>query len=181
MLKKIGFILPIVLLVGFFAGKHFYMQPKFINGEVAPAFTGQTLKGETVALSDFKGKYVLLDFWGTWCMPCRKEIPDLKKMYDSFHDKKFKDASNFEIISIALEKEGTEARLQKAVQSLQLNWDYHIFDGVTNFKFLDAKISSEAYGVKEVPTKYLINPDGYIMGVNLPFDQMEEMLTKRLK
>ena len=181
MLKKYSFPILVLLVVGFFFGKYLYMQPKFINGEVAPDFTAQTLSGENLTLSKLQGNYVLLDFWGTWCGPCRKEIPEVKKLYANYHDKAFTDAQNFEIVSIALEQEGSEARWEKAVGSLGLNWDYHIFDGVSNFKFLDAPIASETYGVKEVPTKYLINPDGYIMGVNLPFEEIHALLEKRLK
>ena len=181
MLKKYSTLFLLVAVVGFFVGKHLYMKPKFNGGETAPSFTAKTISGENLSLKNLQGKYVLIDFWGTWCGPCMQEVPDLKKMYAKYHGKQFKNANNFEVVSIALEKEGTEARWQKAIQRLGLNWEYHIFDAVTNFKFLDAKIASETYGVKEVPTKYLINPDGYIMGVNLPFEEMDMMLEKQLK
>lgn len=176
MLKKYLFSILLLLALGFFVGKYFYMQPKFINGEVAPQFEAQLISGENMKLSDLKGKYVLLDFWGTWCAPCRKEIPEVKALYKKHHNK------GFEVVSIALEGAGkrTEERWRKAVASLGLDWKYHIFDPVTNFKLLDAKISSQLYGVKEVPTKYLLNEKGQIIGVNLPFEEMDKILTKRL-
>lgn len=176
MFKKYGTLFLLIAVLGFFVGKYLYMKPKFNDGERAPDFTAQTIEGESLSLKDLRGKYVLIDFWGTWCGPCMQEVPDLKKMYAQFGQ-----TDNFEMVSIALEKEGTEARWQKAIQRLGLNWENHIFDAVTNFKFLDAKIASETYGVKEVPTKYLVDPDGFVIGVNLPFEEMSQILEKQLK
>lgn len=173
MRSKFGWII-LLLIPAYFVGKALYMMPRYSDGEQAPAFKAQLLSGEQFELSDLKGKYVLLDFWGTWCGPCRAEIPNVKKIYEKYHDK------GLEVVSIALENQRSEKRWRSAVSSLGLNWDYHIFDPVTSFKFLDAKISSDLYGVKEVPTKYLLNDQGQIIGVNMPFEEMNRILEERL-
>jgi len=174
MFKKYSFPILLLLVVGYFGGKYLYMMPKFSDGEVAPLFEAQLISGEQFKLTDLKGKYVLLDFWGTWCGPCRAEIPKVKSLYDKYHSR------GLEVVSIALEGERSEKRWRKAVESLGLKWKYHIFDPVTSFKLLDAEISSKTYGVKEVPTKYLLNDQGQIIGVNLPFAEMEKILNQRL-
>ena len=90
----------LTMIVIYFIGRYFYKQPKYINGALAPDFVGQMHNGSSMKLSDLKGQYVLLDFWGSWCGPCVAEAPDLKKIYDSFHGKNFKDAKGFEIVSV---------------------------------------------------------------------------------
>ncbi len=182
MLQKYGILIILGLVGLYYAGRYFYMKPKFDNGNAAPQFTTtKTLSGDKIALADFKGQYVLLDFWGTWCGPCRAEMPHLRDLNEKYSGKTFKNAADFQIVSIALEKEGTESRWQKAISTLKLNWQNHIFDGVSNFRFLDAKIASDIYGVKEVPTKYFINPGGFVIGVNMPMADIEKILQDDLK
>lgn len=173
--KYIPIVIPLLVLI-FFIGKYIYMMPKFDEGVFAPDFEAQTLSGEPFTLSNLQGNYVLLDFWGTWCGPCMQEMPNLKKLHQKHYGKKFKSADNFEIVSIALEKAGTESRWEKTIKRKELVWTHHIFDAVTNFRFLDAPIASQIYGVKEVPTKYFIDPKGQVLGVNLPFEEIDQIL-----
>lgn len=172
-MNKILNILLVLLVIGY-ALYYFYKQPKYINGEIAPQFTAQMLDGTEFSLSDMKGKYVLLDFWGSWCGPCRQDNPNIVKLYDEFSGKTFTDASGFEVVSVAIEKD--EKRMKKAIVSDNLKWKYHI-PQLDRFK---SPIVIQ-YGVNEIPTKYLINPDGYIMGVNQSTTEIKRLLSERVK
>lgn len=167
--------LPLVILavVLFFAFKYFYYKPKFIIGTEAPNFEATFENGQKMSLEAYKGKYVLLDFWGSWCGPCRKENPHLVNLYDDFHGKKFNDGKDFEIISIAIETE--KKSWEKAVKVDQLRWDSHIVE-------MD-RFSSPLptlYGVKEIPTTYLVNPQGTIVGVNMTYKSINDFLSGKL-
>lgn len=166
----------ILLVAAFFAYDFFLKPPNFKGGALAPDFSSTLLSGEEFSLSDLKGNYVLLDFWGSWCGPCHKEIPNLKSLYSSFHDKSFEEAENFEIVSIALEK--SDALTKKIIESKGLNWNYHIIE-VSKLVMMSSL--AQKYDVKELPTKFLINPKGEIMGTNLSFEEMNRILSERLK
>ncbi len=163
----------LILGAGYFIGKYIYFTPNYDDGELAPNFSGEMPSGESFELSDLKGKYVLIDFWGSWCMPCIREFPELIAMNNKYQEANFKNAEGFEIVSLAIEK--NKDRWLRAIERYQLNWQYHHADLVTSFKFFDSEISSQ-YGVKEVPTKFLVGPEGQIIGVNMPFEEMEKLL-----
>lgn len=173
MLSKILNVI-LVLLVVAFIGNYIYRMPKFGHGEIAPEFQHQLINGDDFRLSELQGHYVLLDFWGSWCGPCRRENPELVALYNKFHDAQFKDAKSFEIVSIAVET--SEARWKKAIQQDGLIWPYHIAE-MQRFK---SPIVS-AYGVKEIPTKYFINPSGEIISTNASVNTIEEYLTEKSK
>ena len=161
---NIGWIVLVAILL-YFIGKYFYAQPKYINGEKAPDFTATMLTGEPMKLSDLKGQYILLDFWGSWCGPCVAEAPSLKKLYDNFHGKNYTDAKGFEIVSVGIESD--KMRWQATIQRLGMNWQYHVSD----FQNLDSPIA-KMYGVRVIPTKFLINTEGVIIGVNKPIEEI---------
>ena len=168
-------------LLMFFVGKHFFMAPKYSGGQIAPQFSTTLIDGREFSLNDLKGKYVLLDFWGTWCGPCRKEFPLLISLNQKYGNASIPNAEGFEIVSVALEREGARSldRTKAAIGKLGLDWEYHIFDPITNFKLFNAKIATDLYGVREVPTKYLIAPDGTVAGVNMSFEEIEKTLEGR--
>ena len=172
-MNKILNIILIALIAGYIIN-YFYKKPKYINGEIAPPFTALMIDGTEFSLSDMKGKYVLLDFWGSWCGPCRKDNPGIVALYNSFNAKSFDDADGFEVISIAIET--NVKRMNRAIEKDGLRWKYHI-PQMDRF----ASPVASLYGVKEIPTKYLINPEGYIMGVNLTTQEIDKVLTERLK
>ena len=176
-MQKINFntILNIllVIIVGIYIGRYIYMLPSFNQGDIAPDFSGVTISGKNLHLSELKGKYILLDFWGSWCGPCRKENPSLVKLYDEFHAREYKDASGFEIVSVAIEN--NEARWKSAIERDQLKWPNHILDLSTNMKFFNSEIAQK-YKIKKIPTKYLIDPEGKIIGVNMNANQIEQVL-----
>jgi len=170
MIKKILSNSTILIIVGvllYLGGKHLYMMPKQSSGELAPAFTAEIRSGETINLSDFKGKFVLLDFWGSWCGPCRAENPKLVDLYQKFKGK------DFEILSVGIETK--KDRWERAIKKDGLVWPYHF----TDFKRFNSE-AAKLYGVREIPTKFLIDKDGMIIGVNQSVAEIEAVLSKRL-
>ena len=181
MVKKIlsnSFLVIAVGILLFYIGRYFYFQPDVIQGERAPNFKAQIISGEEMELSDLRGKYILVDFWGSWCGPCRKENPQLVQFYNKYKKATFADADGFEVVSVAIERKAE--RWKKAIEKDGLNWKYHIMDTATDLRFFNSPIAAE-FGVKEVPSKFLLNPKGQIIGVNLSFEEMNKLLQKRLQ
>jgi thiol-disulfide isomerase/thioredoxin len=172
-MNKILNILLVLLIVGY-AGYYFYKMPKYKNGQKAPQFKSELIDGNDFELVDLEGKYVLLDFWGSWCGPCRRENPDIVDLYDKYNNASFKNATGFEVVSIGVENR--EKSWKNAIAKDGLKWKYHIAQ-MDRFK---SPIVAQ-YGVKEIPTKYLINEKGEIIGVNMSISEIDNMLSRRLK
>jgi len=168
--------LAFLLVIGFFLYDFFLKPPSFKSGAEAPVFSGTLVNGQEFNLTDLKGQYVLVDFWGSWCGPCHKEMPNLKAMYDQYHGQSFVDGSDFKIVSIALEK--SDKYTKQIISNKGLDWPHHIID--TNPVIMISKYA-QLYDVKDLPSKFLINPDGNIIGNNLSFDEMNKLLKARLK
>jgi thiol-disulfide isomerase/thioredoxin len=156
----------IAIVIGGVLVRYFYMQPKFINGEVAADFSTTLVDGTPFKLSDLRGKYVLLDFWGSWCGPCRIANRQVVQLYNTYHSK------GLEVVSVAIEK-NPEA-WKRAVAADGLVWNYHICD----FNYFDSEIP-KFYSVHEIPTSYLISPEGMILGVNLTDDLVRKILESK--
>lgn len=163
----------LVILIGWL-GYQWYKTPKYSQGEVAPNFTSITPNGEEMSLSDFKGQYILLDFWGSWCGPCRVENPSIVQLYTKYKDVKFKNASGFTVFSVGMET--NKKRWIAAIKEDNLYWKNH----VSEVKRLKSDVALQ-YKVREIPTKYLINPEGYIIGVNMDFIEMDKFLNEQMK
>jgi thiol-disulfide isomerase/thioredoxin len=167
-------ILAAVLFIGFKVGKYLYQAPKFINGEKTPEFSATLIDGKPFNLSDLRGKYVIVDFWGSWCGPCRKANHELVPIYQKYHDAQFQNASGLEIVSIGIEK--SENAWKSAIQNDGLVWPYHI----SSLNEFDSPIAKQ-YGVKVIPTLYLIDEKGIIIGVDLLAENLDRMFHDRLK
>ena len=172
-MRKYSAFIIIGLVAAIFIGRYIYFQRKFINGQVAAEIVGKLPDGTDFKLSDLRGKYVLLDFWGSWCGPCRAANPSLVRLYNDFHGKKFKNASDFEVVSVAIEK--SEDKWKRAIATDGLVWPYQLCD----FQYFDGP-NAKLYGVREIPTQYLINPEGVIMGVDRSEEEVQRLLKDRM-
>jgi thiol-disulfide isomerase/thioredoxin len=172
-INTVSILLPVLLLAVFLFGRYLYMKPRFIQGEKAPEFTANLLDGSAFSLSELKGHYVLLDFWGSWCPPCRKENPEWAALYRQYEQAAFKDAAGFQIVSIGIEKD--EARWRNAIEKDGLYWRYHVLDKAESLRFFDSPVAI-LYGVKQAPTIFLLNPQMKIIAVNPDPDDVAEIL-----
>ncbi len=167
------FIALIAAFILYFIGSYLYKKPKFRTGEKIPTIEAQLMDGSDFSLTSLKGKYVLVDFWGSWCPPCRQENPELVKLYKKFNDKKFQKADGFEILSIAIEQ--SEKSWKSAIAKDGLDWPFHI----VQLDRFNSPLPKE-FGVREIPTKYLLNEKGQIISVNATVDVLDKMLTERM-
>lgn len=122
-------------------------------GKQAIDFAQPDINGNTVSLSSYKGKYVLVDFWASWCGPCRAENPNLVRLYSKYHSDKF------DILGISLDN--NKAPWQKAISSDKLTWTQ-----VSDLKSWESKVV-QAYGIKGIPFNMLLDKDGKIIAKNL--------------
>ena len=171
------FLLVVALGLGaLIAGRYLYFKPKFIQGARAPDFEAPGKDGQPIRLSALRGNYILLDFWGSWCGPCRRQSPELVKLYQKYGDKTFRDGSGFRLLSVGIEQD--KDRWKQAILQDGLSWSTHILDQSSSLRFFNGPIAA-LYSVRQVPSSFLINPDGYIMGVNLEPEALDRLLSKR--
>ena len=136
------------------------------SGAVAPDFTINTIDGKKIKLSDFKGKYVLLDFWASWCQPCRQENPNVVKAYQSYKN------NNFTVFSVSLDKD--PSAWKQAVEEDHLAWTH-----ASDLKDFEGP-SVRLYQVESIPSSFLIDPSGKIIAKNLRGSDLEEFLNRTL-
>lgn len=137
------------------------------NGNPAPEINLPSANGGNISLASLKGKVVLIDFWASWCGPCRKENPNVVKMYNKYKDK------GFTVYSVSLDKDKT--KWLEAIKKDGLVWTNHVSD----LKFWDC-IAAKSYGVTSIPFTVLIDKDGKIIDKNLRGAQLEEKLKEIL-
>ena len=150
--------------------------PEGKAGKLAPKFEAELINGEGFNLTDLRGQYVILDFWGSWCGPCIKDNPNLVKLNNEFSDAEFQDADGFKIVTVALEKKGE--RWKKVAERQGFNWEHQI---VQYSRAVLLSPIAQKYAVSEIPAKFLISPKGEIIGVNQKYDELKAFLTARLK
>ncbi len=163
-----------LVVMGYYALRGYYLKPRLIQGQKAIEIVDKLPDGSRFSLLELKGQYVLLDFWGSWCGPCIESHPALVQLYKRFHGQTFTDATDFEIVSIALES--NDRNWQYIILEDQLYWPYHLLGS----EMFDSPIA-KAYNVKQLPTKFLINPQGLILAVDPSMSQIINMLQSRLK
>ena len=138
-------------------------------GNKAPELAFPSPDGKTINLSDYRGKLVLIDFWASWCMPCRIENPNLVKVYDTYNNKKFKGGEGFTIYSVSLDLK-KEAWIT-AIKDDGLSWEAHVSD----LKGWNA-VPAAMYQVMSIPANLLIDGQGIILAKNLRADALESTI-----
>ncbi len=141
------------------------LKSREIGGK-ASDFTLDDSSGKPVSLSSFRGKYVLLDFWASWCVPCRKENPNVKAAYEHFKDK------NFTIVSVSIDSPSAKSKWLEAIQKDQLNWT-QLCDAQGG-----ANQAALLYNVMSIPQNFLIDPSGKIIAKDLRGAALEITLAK---
>lgn len=133
------------------------------TGSVAPEFRLKGPDGKELALSDFRGKYVVLDFWASWCGDCRRDIPNIKALYEKYSTK------GVEFVGVSFDDNAE--RWQNAIKEFGLK--YHQVSELKKWKTTDIYA---AYGIKWIPTIYIIGPDGKVKLATVLSERAEQFL-----
>jgi len=152
------------------AGIHFKerieIAKNLLPGKMAPAFTQSDTAGRAVSLSSFRGNYVLLNFWGSWCPHCRKENIYLVNTFNKYHDKPFT------ILSVSVDRPGEKEKWLQAIRTGHLTWTH-----VSDLNYLNNAVAKQ-YGITAIPQNFLIDPSGRIVARNLLREKLDDKLAQ---
>jgi len=133
-------------------------------GSEAMDFTQDDVDGKAVSLSSFRGKYVLVDFWASWCGPCRNENPNVVENFNRFKEK------NFTVLGVSLDRQGQKDRWLQAIAEDKLNWTH-----VSDLQFWNNAVAKQ-YKIQSIPQNLLIDPNGIIIAKNLRGEALGQKL-----
>ena len=167
--------IKIILIILFLSNNLIYSQEIGTNiGDEAPMLSYNNPNGEQMSLSDIKNKLILIDFWASWCGPCRRENPNLVDAYKKYNKTKFKEGNGFEIYSLSLDKK--QEAWVKAINQDQLFWEYHVSD-LGGWQ----SAGSQKYGISSIPSNVIINGKGIIIAKNLKGQALHRFLDSQKK
>jgi len=135
-------------------------------GELAPEFSIPQPDGKTLTLSDYKGKYVLLDFWASWCGPCLRDAPHMRKIQETYGEK------NFTLLGVSLDTK--KGKWKSAIARYELDWPHG-----SDLGGWDSQVA-KTYGVTSIPHTVLISPEGEILAIGLRGEQLDKKLKREL-
>ncbi len=136
------------------------------TGRIAPEFIQNDTLGKPVSLKSFRGKYVLLDFWASWCAPCRRENPNVVNAFNRYKEK------GFTVLGVSLDQAGKKEAWLKAIHLDGLTWTH-----VSDLKYWNNAVA-KIYDIKAVPANFLLGPDGTILAKNLRGDDLNKKLAE---
>jgi peroxiredoxin len=136
-------------------------------GSVLPEFTQNDASGKSVSLSSLRGKYVLIDFWASWCGPCRAENPNVVKAFNAYKSK------GFTILGVSLDQD--KAKWLEAIKKDGLTWTH-----VSDLKYWNNAVAKQ-FGIESIPANFLIDPNGVVIGKDLRGEELEKVLAKNIK
>jgi peroxiredoxin len=137
-------------------------------GKQAPEFSAPTPEGKTVSLNESLGKVTIIDFWASWCAPCRKENPNVVALYDEFHDK------GLNIIGVSLDKEGDANKWKDAITADKLTWTQ-----ISNLQYWNEPIAKK-YNVKSIPATFILDASGKIVAKDLRGEELRAKVIELL-
>ena len=148
---------------------YFFFNQMLVLGQPAPPFEIENLRKNKINLDSFKGQYVLIDFWGSWCGPCRQENKILTMMYAHYKDQKFKKAAGIQFLSIAFDQDPDAAK--NAIEKDGLVWPHHVIEP----NMFDSELA-QTYRIRSIPMTSLIGPDQIIMLADPSIRELDDFL-----
>lgn len=157
------------MLVFFFSSCSFFSSSQLINGSPAPEIALPDKGGNLFTLSSQRGNLVLLEFWASWCKPCREDNPKIVALYNKYKNTTFTKESKLKFVSVSLDTD--REKWLMAIQEDNLAWEHHVSD-LMGWK----SAAADSFGVSYIPSSFLIDPNGIIIGKNLKPRDLDKLL-----